>query len=238
MNDSFLRAFQIERGDVVSIVGAGGKTSLLYLLAEEARGAGMKVLVTTSTRIFIPRPDQYTAIDLSGDGFSPPQMTGAGIYVAGVPDAKPRIMRGIAGDQVVACKEHFNLIIIEADGSARKPLKGWKDTEPVIHPQTSKTIGVLDIQTIGQAITSELIHSLDIFLELVGVDGEEKVSLKHLAAIVSREKGLFAKAQGSKHLFINKVETRSQQRDAQMLKQRLMGVHTVSGSLHQGIIYE
>lgn len=238
MNDLFLQAFQLKSGDVVSIIGAGGKTSLMFQLAEEARDAGMKVLVTTSTRIFIPRPDQYRAIDLRGEGFSPSQMTGAGIYVVGVSDAESGKMCGVTDDEVVAFKENFDLILIEADGSAQKPLKGWKDTEPVISPQTTKTIGVLDIQTIGQAMTSELIHRLDIFLELVGAGAGQQVSLNHLKAIVTHKNGLFEKAQGSIQLFINKVETRLHQSDAQWLKQRLKGVYTVSGSLHQGNIYE
>ena len=34
-----LRAFGIVRGDVVSVVGAGGKTTLVYRLATEARAA-------------------------------------------------------------------------------------------------------------------------------------------------------------------------------------------------------
>lgn len=238
MNDLFLQAFQLEQGDVVSIIGAGGKTSLIFKLAEEARDTGMKVLVTTSTRIFIPHTNQYNAIDLSGERFSSAQIDGAGIYVAGFLDIDPGKMCGLTDDQIGACKDLFDLILIEADGSARKPLKGWNDSEPVMNSRTTRTIGVLDIQTIGQVITSELIHRLDIFLELVGASAGEQVSLKHLEVIVTHEKGLFAKAQGNVHLFINKVETRSHQRDAQALKHRLIDLSSVVGSLHQEILYE
>lgn len=238
MNNSFLHAFQIKPGDVVSIVGAGGKTSLMYRLAKEARGAGMKVLVTTSTRLFIPQPDQYNAIDLSGEVYSPSQMAGPGIYVAGVPDAEPGKMRGISDDQVNDCMARFDLLLIEADGSARKPLKGWKDAEPVIYPQTTKTIGVLDIQTVGQVISPALIHRLDIFLVLTSSIEGQQVSLDHLEAIVTHEKGLFATAHGKKQLFVNKVEAMKHQGDVQRLKQRLEGIHTVAGSIRQEIIYE
>ncbi|MBU0926622.1 MAG: putative selenium-dependent hydroxylase accessory protein YqeC [Spirochaetes bacterium] len=43
------------RPAVVSVVGAGGKTSLVFALASEARAAGLEVLVTTTTRIRDPR---------------------------------------------------------------------------------------------------------------------------------------------------------------------------------------
>ena len=38
-------------GDVVAVVGAGGKTTLVYALAAEARAAGLRVLVTTTTHM-------------------------------------------------------------------------------------------------------------------------------------------------------------------------------------------
>ena len=238
MNDLFLQALQIKQGDIVCLVGAGGKTSLMFQLAKEAKDVGMKVLVTTSTRIFIPEANQYNAIDLSGRGFSSAQIDGAGIYLAGIPAPEPEKICGLSNVQIGACKGRFDLILIEADGSARKPLKGWKDTEPVIYPQATKTIGVLDIQAIGQAMTPELIHRLDIFLELVGARAGDQVALNHLEAMVMHGKGLFAKAQGNNQLFINKVETSSHQSDAQCLQQRLKGIHVVAGSIRQGIIHE
>ena len=42
---------------VISIVGAGGKTSTMYDLAEELAKKGARVLMTTSTHI--AKPDQY-----------------------------------------------------------------------------------------------------------------------------------------------------------------------------------
>ncbi len=65
----FLQALGIEKNDVVSIAGAGGKTSLMFRLAEEAKGLGFKVLVTTSTKIFVPDSTQYDRLDLSGTLF-------------------------------------------------------------------------------------------------------------------------------------------------------------------------
>jgi len=45
------QAFQITRGDVVALVGAGGKTSTLMALAHELADEGWRVLTTTTTRI-------------------------------------------------------------------------------------------------------------------------------------------------------------------------------------------
>src|SRR3982751_3977308 len=45
------QAFSIARGDVVSLIGAGGKTSTLVALAHELADEGWRVLATTTTRI-------------------------------------------------------------------------------------------------------------------------------------------------------------------------------------------
>ena len=45
------KAFNVARGDVVSLIGAGGKTSTMVALAHELADEGWRVLVTTTTRI-------------------------------------------------------------------------------------------------------------------------------------------------------------------------------------------
>src|SRR5204863_937808 len=46
-----LAALGISRGDVVAVAGAGGKTTLVYRLAAEARASGLRVLGTTTTHM-------------------------------------------------------------------------------------------------------------------------------------------------------------------------------------------
>ena len=44
-------ALRVQRGDVVAFVGAGGKTSALFRLANELRADGWRVLATTTTKL-------------------------------------------------------------------------------------------------------------------------------------------------------------------------------------------
>ena len=60
-------------------------------------------------------------------------------------------------------------VIIEADGSKRKALKGWAQYEPVIVSGTDITIGLLSLETIGAKINSENIHRLDKFIDINGI---------------------------------------------------------------------
>ena len=55
--------FLQENGHIVSLVGAGGKTTMLYLMAQKAASFGKRVLVTTTTHIMVP-PDAVMAWDV------------------------------------------------------------------------------------------------------------------------------------------------------------------------------
>ena len=106
----------------------------------------------------MPDSAQYDRLDLSGTLFSGAAVRDSGIYVGGLPAAVPGKMTGAAMDLLASRRKLFDLVLIEADGAAAKPLKGWNSTEPVIPLFTTKTIGVLDIQTIGRIIDAALVH--------------------------------------------------------------------------------
>ena len=59
MSCPFFSAIGLELGDVAAIIGAGGKSSLMFRLAREARSQGMRVLVTTSTLLATMRTVSY-----------------------------------------------------------------------------------------------------------------------------------------------------------------------------------
>jgi len=50
--NSLKEAFSIRKGEVISLVGAGGKSSLMQALADELAATGGTVITTTTTKIF------------------------------------------------------------------------------------------------------------------------------------------------------------------------------------------
>jgi len=65
MPDQLRDALLLKGGGVVSLVGAGGKTSLMFRLAQELSAAGETVLTTTTTRIFMPEEGQSRCVILA-----------------------------------------------------------------------------------------------------------------------------------------------------------------------------
>ena len=62
-------AFSIGDKEVISLVGAGGKTTLLYALGRELSTLRTGIILTTTTKIFEPEPSpfflQYLSSELS-----------------------------------------------------------------------------------------------------------------------------------------------------------------------------
>lgn len=80
-------ALGFERGEMISLIGAGGKTTTMFRLAQELRDEGRKVLVTTTTKIFKPNKPHVHRLFLVDDvraladtctAIDPPVIIGAG----------------------------------------------------------------------------------------------------------------------------------------------------------------
>ena len=132
----------IEKG-LTAVMGSGGKTSLLYELAEELRQRGTVLLATTT---HIMRPEQYpfaqTAEELAA------ALAEHGAACAGSYTAEGKLTApGFPGWETAA-----DYVLVEADGSKRLPAKAHAAWEPVLPPQRRRTVCVLGASAFGQTI--------------------------------------------------------------------------------------
>lgn len=218
------RIMSLEKNDIVSISGAGGKTSLMFFLSQELRKSH-KVLITTSTKIYAPEKGMYDYLVLEESKEFPVcnmYHSSNGVYVIGRKVNEENKLEGISKGYLNNIASSFDYIFIEADGSKRKPVKGWNEFEPVVYENTSKTIGVLDIQVTGKKADESLVHRVDKFLELTSLEENQIIKLEHLKVVVLEENGLFKNALGKRILFINKVEREEDFINAERLAELLM----------------
>ena len=201
----------IREKDIISIVGAGGKTSLMYALGEELKNK--KVLLSTTTKILPPRFDE---VDFYGIGqvayldISKNIKSGSFLYANSL--TKEGKVDSIPLEYIKKLKEDFDYIILESDGSKRKPLKGWKKDEPVISKETTITIGVFDITTLNKLVNENLVYRIKEFLEISKAREEKVLKDEHIVNMIFNEEGLFKNSVGRKILFINKVENKENEK--------------------------
>lgn len=207
IKNELIDLINISKNDIITVIGAGGKTSLINYIASECKN-NMSVLLTTTTKIYVLDKDLYGEmymLDEISNIKDKIKNVKNDITVIGKHINKENKIIGLNFNDLDNLTLNFDLILIEGDGSKKKKLKGWNDTEPVIYKKTSKSIGVIDITSYNMDINDENIHRLHEFKNLT-MNDDKKVSLKTLENIVLNKNGLFEKAIGEKILFINKVE--------------------------------
>ena len=215
--------FNINKNSITSIVGAGGKTSLMFKLAKDFKSKN-KVLVTTTTKIYKPQKNQYDFIEFGNENFYKiKDLKEKGIYVYGL---KLNELNKIIGVDPIECStfiNYFDYIFVESDGSKEKPLKGFESFEPVVCNKSEKTIGIFDIKTIGMIIKEKNIHRIDKFLELTKAKIKEKMTVDYASKLIlNKNDGLFKNAKGEKILYINKVENNEDRLHVNRLRNALL----------------
>lgn len=215
---NLIDTFKINNKDIITIIGAGGKTSLMFSASSLLRN-DYKVLVTTTTHIYVPDNNLYDKIIMlthfENENYNNIlQNNKNGVYVIGSHIVNNSKIKGLTFDMLDKITPYFDVVIIEGDGSKEKSLKGWNDNEPVIYPKTTKTIGIVDISSIGIDINEENIHRVDKFLDIINDYSNNKVNIEHLEKLILNEKGLFKFSKGEKILFINKVEDINKRKNA------------------------
>jgi probable selenium-dependent hydroxylase accessory protein YqeC len=190
----------------VSVIGCGGKTSLLWALAAHSRNC--KTLVTTTTRTQRPSAglvDYFIDEAAARNGFSP----AAGIYFAGKPEGRSAC--ALPPSVLETLIPLFDRVFIEADGSRSKPLKAWAPYEPVITESTSVTVGILPLWPLGKPVSDALVHRLPLFTALTGAAEGDIILPEHYVSVISGgtvggARSLFSVARGKKILFFNQIE--------------------------------
>ncbi|WP_320046461.1 selenium cofactor biosynthesis protein YqeC [uncultured Ilyobacter sp.] len=230
--------FGLNGGDIISIMGAGGKTTFLFRLADELREMGKKVLVTTTTRVYMPPKDCYDEICLDIKELpDKSRKLKKGVMVAGSGVSSENKLLALDQETINKVRTLYDYILIEADGSRRKPLKGWRENEPVVIDETTKTIAVVDIRGVGLTANPYTIHNFELFKELTGIEDGEAVTSHHVRKMITGEKGLLQKGIGQEIVYFNKVED---DKDIENLKEVAKGIKKkiIYGSLKYQFYHE
>ena len=208
---------EVERG-VTALIGGGGKTTLMYTLAEELRRRGT-VIVTTSTHI--QRPEQYPVLTAANGAAVSAALAAYGVVCVAGETAEGKLAAPALSVETLAQLADF--VLVEADGAKRLPLKAHAPHEPVIPSNARQTIYVVGADGFGRPIR-QVCHRPERYAALYGA-AEDDVVTPALEAAVLRAEGYAAG-----WVYVNKVETPQDWRNAEALAALLPG-KVVAGSL-------
>lgn len=191
------RALLLEKSGVISLVGAGGKTSLMFRLARELASSGDTVLTTTTTKISEREATQNSVAVVSGRVSAileraenilsvHAHMTAARAHYSG------KLVGLKAGDiDRLWQSKLFGWIIVEADGAARLPLKVPDAHEPVIPGCSSCVIGLAGLNAFGKPLSDQWVFRMAVFKQLTGLGSGDTINAAAIATSLSHPDGIF-----------------------------------------------
>jgi molybdenum cofactor cytidylyltransferase len=228
------RALEVEKGDTVSLVGAGGKSTTMYRLAAELAAQGWKVVNTTTTMIWREDRCGFTVLEADTDRLLD-QVASAladqnSITAAAAFDEEKGKLVGVDPATVGALSAlpQVDVVIVEADGAKGRSLKAPADYEPVIPASTSILVPVAAIDALGKPLDDGWVHRPDIVMRLTNAQPGEIVSVELMSTVLLHPEGGLKNVPYSARVvpLINKVSA-STTASARDLARSLLEEHTV-----------
>lgn len=185
-----------ETGHIVCLVGGGGKTSLMFALAHAAADHGMRVLVTTTTHIGIPK--DHPVVSSSEEAKA--AFLETSIVVAGFAENNRKLSQPRDFDPIL-CKQAADLILIEADGAKNLPCKVPAAHEPVIPEAADIVIGVIGMDTPGKRL-GEICFRKAETMAFLGTDENHIMTIDDMAAILTSPLGTMKGVGEKKYIIV------------------------------------
>lgn len=208
------------RPGITALVGSGGKTTAMYVLARELAEKG-RVVCCTTTHIF--PPGHIPILDApSGQALSE-ALARHGCVCAGAPAPGGKLTAPALPIPRLAALADY--VLVEADGSKMLPMKAHLPHEPAIPPETSQTVVLVGGAGFGQPARA-VVHRLERFCQLAGIGPDDPVTAGAAAAVLAYERL-------GGQVFVNQAEGCAA-REASRRLARLLDLPVFAGSLRQG----
>lgn len=173
---------------VISIAGAGGKTTLMFDLGKRFQAPAV---LTTTTKV---GADQISAADICMELSSfPPKETQSCMWVS--PSLVPQNgkIHGCTLEEfsrlAALCREAHIPLINEADGAARRHIKAPGENEPVIPKESDICIYVIGLDVLGKPMNNETVHRPEIFSSLTGSSEGDIINTDSIIRLLEHPKG-------------------------------------------------
>lgn len=198
--------------DQVAWVGAGGKTSLIFAIAHEL--FSKKCVVTTTTKMAsseIKFADQSLRIS-SFEKFELDQINEVSLIFRGIAVNEETKLSGYSVDELKTISDALikNQIplLIEADGSKRKPCKFPDVHEPNIPAFVNKVCVVVGLSALGKPLNEVNFHRPEEIARALNVSVGVTITTDHLFEILSHPEGSLKNIpdQAEKILFLHQAD--------------------------------
>ncbi len=173
--------------ELVSFVGAGGKSTLLLRLGHEL-AQGHRVVLTTTTKMGTDQIPASAVLVSDLNGVRQALEAGKMGFLIGEIDG-PKIIGTQPGlvDEVFANLE-LEYVLVEADGARRHAIKAPAEHEPVIPSRTTTVVVVTGLEAVGGRL-ADVAHRPDLVAAIAGRALDETLTAEDVATLIGHERG-------------------------------------------------
>ncbi len=205
----------LQAKEVISLVGAGGKTSLMFRLAKELSLDGKRVVTTTTTKILEPTGSETPSLFVDLDEGKIKEFVhhalkrNTHVTIAGERIGSGKL-KGVSPEFIVALWDPtlMDYIIVEADGAAGRPVKAPREHEPVIPPHTTLLVALLGVDGVEAELSERNVFQPERVSRITGVPVGGRLTAEAIAKLVTHADGMIKGVPHSSRIvvFLNKVD--------------------------------
>lgn len=170
--------------ELVSLVGGGGKTTVLFAFGTQLGGT---VVLTTTTKMGRDRTGGYEPLFAPSDEKLLASLAEHRVVLAWQAGVDHKAL----GVEPQDCDRWFGFadhVVVEADGSRRMPFKAPLDYEPVVPSQTTVLVACVGAAALG-AVISEQCQRPERVAAVAGCSPEALLTPQRLATVLLSDKG-------------------------------------------------
>jgi len=185
-----LALYFAESSHCLALTGSGGKTTAMVKLAKQYARQGMRVLVSTTTKLWLPKDQEYGCdtyfLDDRALSYHPAQ--GERVFYT------HREHKCVAPplENLEALLDRYDVVLLEADGSMNLGLKLHEERDPVIPSFVTGTLALVSMNLLGKPFSENCFgsehYTQDFPEEIITVATYRKL-LEHTQGILKRVQG-------------------------------------------------
>lgn len=181
---------QAGRKTAIGLIGSGGKTTLLHLLAHQAADKGFLTFAGTTTHLAFEESfltsfaDAKKALLERQPTACQRQLTRSPVFAAAIADGYTHKLSSFTSNENGELYRLSEVSLWEADGSKRLPLKVPRDTEPCLESWFSDLVLIVGLAAAGQPL-GQVCHCFELLQQSCpDLSAETPVDTKVLAEVL------------------------------------------------------
>ncbi len=240
----------IKPSQCVSIMGAGGKSTLMSRLADELNVLGRTVVLSSTTNYHRPKALQAEQIFLTRDAPDWPDRLGPlarrwnRLLVLRL-ELGNDMVKGIDVAAIRKIHEHIPdaIVIVKTDGARKRWFKAPNQSEPVIPPWSQLCITVVNCEVLGRPLSDALVHRPERVAELSGLPLGDPITPPVVSIVLTHPQTYSSKIPvgAQRVVYISHVRSQAELAQAEAIASHLdwdAVDHVVAGDTPSGTFYE